>query len=185
MNKKEEVINAARELFTKYGYKKVSMDEIAMKANVTKKTIYSYFNDKEAMFKYFAEEELKSMKDKIESEMSDKIPFIEKVSKLLYESLLFRKNSDLIKTISAEVKTNNTIQCISFLKYYDNEIINYIEENITKEISEGSIKDCDAHLTAFIIYKVYSSVLFEYDKEIDEKKVTKEVTNILKDGLFN
>ena len=41
MNKKEEVINAARDLFTKYGYKKVSMDEIAKEANVTKKTIYS------------------------------------------------------------------------------------------------------------------------------------------------
>ena len=37
MNKKEEVINAARDLFTKYGYKKVSMDEIAKEANVTKK----------------------------------------------------------------------------------------------------------------------------------------------------
>ena len=39
MNKKEIVINKARDLFTTYGYKKVSMDEIAKKANVTKKTI--------------------------------------------------------------------------------------------------------------------------------------------------
>ena len=69
MNKKEEVINAARDLFTKYGYKKVSMDEIAKEANVTKKTIYSYFSDKEAMFKYFASEELQSMKEKIENDV--------------------------------------------------------------------------------------------------------------------
>ena len=69
MNKKEEVINAARNLFTKYGYKKVSMDEIAKEANVTKKTIYSYFSDKEAMFKYFASEELQSMKEKIENDV--------------------------------------------------------------------------------------------------------------------
>lgn len=41
MEKKEVVINTARELFTKYGYKKVSMDEIARTSNVTKKTIYS------------------------------------------------------------------------------------------------------------------------------------------------
>ena len=70
MNKKEEVINAARDLFTKYGYKKVSMDEIAKEANVTKKTIYSYFSDKEAMFKYFASEELQSMKEKIENDVN-------------------------------------------------------------------------------------------------------------------
>ena len=64
MNKKEEVINAARDLFTKYGYKKVSMDEIAKEANVTKKTIYSYFSDKEAMFKYLQVKNFKVWKKK-------------------------------------------------------------------------------------------------------------------------
>ena len=38
--KKENVIESARLLFHKYGFKKVSMDEIAREANVTKKTIY-------------------------------------------------------------------------------------------------------------------------------------------------
>lgn len=185
MNKKEEVINAARDLFTKYGYKKVSMDEIAKGANVTKKTIYSYFSDKEAMFKYFASEELQSMKEKIENDVNSSTSFIDRVSKILYESLLFRKNSDLIKTIIKEISKNNTAECISFLKFYDGEIVSYIEEKIKQEIQNKTIKKCDAHLTAFIIYKVYSSILFEYDREIDEEKVTKEVTNILKDGLLN
>lgn len=185
MNKKEEVINAARDLFTKYGYKKVSMDEIAKEAKVTKKTIYSYFSDKEAMFKYFASEELQSMKEKIENDVNSSTSFIDRVSKILYESLLFRKNSDLIKTIIKEISKNNTAECISFLKFYDGEIVSYIEEKIKQEIQNKTIKKCDAHLTAFIIYKVYSSILFEYDREIDEEKVTKEVTNILKDGLLN
>ena len=185
MNKKEEVINAARDLFTKYGYKKVSMDEIAKEANVTKKTIYSYFSDKEAMFKYFASEELQSMKEKIENDVNSSTSFIDKVSKILYESLLFRKNSDLIKTIIKEITKSKTAEWNSFLKFYDDEIVSYIEEKIRQEIQNKTIKKCDAHLTAFIIYKVYSSILFEYDREIDEERVTKEVTNILKDGLLN
>ena len=45
--KEEQIINVARELFTTYGYKRVSMDEIAKCANVTKKTVYSYFKSKE------------------------------------------------------------------------------------------------------------------------------------------
>ena len=185
MNKKEEVINAARDLFTKYGYKKVSMDEISKEAKNKKKTIYSYFSDKEAMSKYFASEELQSMKEKIENDVNSSTSFIDRVSKILYESLLFRKNSDLIKTIIKEISKNNTAECISFLKFYDGEIVSYIEEKIKQEIQNKTIKKCDAHLTAFIIYKVYSSILFEYDREIDEEKVTKEVTNILKDGLLN
>ena len=69
MEKKEVVINTARELFTKYGYKKVSMDEIARTSNVTKKTIYSYFKDKDELFRYFIEEELINMKQKIEKKI--------------------------------------------------------------------------------------------------------------------
>ena len=51
--KKEQIIAAARKLFTKYGYKKVSMDEIAREANVSKKTVYAYFKDKEELLKFF------------------------------------------------------------------------------------------------------------------------------------
>ena len=66
MTKKEEVIEAARELFCKYGYRKVSMDEIAKKSNVTKKTIYTYFKDKNDLIKYFAYEEIGKMKQIID-----------------------------------------------------------------------------------------------------------------------
>lgn len=43
MNKKEIIIETARNLFTNYGYKKVSMDEIATSAKVTKKNNISLF----------------------------------------------------------------------------------------------------------------------------------------------
>lgn len=35
--KQEQILKAAKELFTKYGFKKVSMDEIASETGVTKK----------------------------------------------------------------------------------------------------------------------------------------------------
>lgn len=183
MDKKEEVIKTARELFTKYGYKKVSMDEIAKKSGVTKKTIYTYFKDKDSMFLYFIEEELNLMKDSIKTDVSDNISFIESVAKSLYEMLLIRKNSELISSISKEIKTDEKAR--EFLNFYDRQILNYIESRINEEINKGNIRVVDPHLTAFIIYKVFISVMFEYDKDIDEEKVTKQVTLILKEGLFN
>ena len=62
MSKKEQVIESARELFSEYGYKRVSMDEIAKKSGVTKKTIYTYFKDKNELIKFFLYEELEKMK---------------------------------------------------------------------------------------------------------------------------
>ena len=185
MNKKETVINTARELFTKYGYKKASMDEIAKEANVTKKTIYSYFKDKDSMFSYFIREELEKMKKRIEKKENSNLPFIEVVASNLYDMLIFRKESLLISTISNEMKTSDDEKYHKFLKIYDDEILNYLEEKIKTEVANGKIKVCDTHLTAFIIYKVFISLLFEYDLDIDERKVTKDVTSILKEGLLN
>ena len=62
MNKKEIIIETARNLFTNYGYKKVSMDEIATSAKVTKKTIYHYLKDKNDLLQYFITEEHESIK---------------------------------------------------------------------------------------------------------------------------
>ena len=186
MEKKEVVINTARELFTKYGYKKVSMDEIARTSNVTKKTIYSYFKDKDELFRYFIEEELINMKQKIEKKINNE-SFNDKVSTIMLEILNLRKNSALLESIIKDCNTssNNAMQNMSFSNYYDSEIINYLETKINEEIDQKNIKKCNAHLTAFIIYKVCLSILFEYDEPIDEKTITKEITTILKDGLFN
>lgn len=182
MNKKEIVIEKARELFTKYGYKKVSMDEIAHASNVTKKTIYTYFKDKEELFKYFIQEELEHIKKEMESYEKSNLPLIEIVAKTIYNTLKHRKNSVLFNNLKNEPKSN---QNDTFLKLYDDEILSYIETKIKKEIKKKNIKKCDTHLTAFIIYKIYIAVMFQYDQDLDEEKITKEITSILKDGLFN
>jgi AcrR family transcriptional regulator len=179
MNKKELVTQVARDLFTKYGYKKVSMDEIARISGVTKKTIYTYFKDKEDLFIYFINEELDSIKKEVEKKEKENLPFIDKVSSAILIMLKYRKNSKFFKNILAESENNN------FLKIYDEDILKYIEIKIEKAINDNYIKNCDAKLTAFIIYKIYLAVMFEYDEELDSDKVTKEITSILKDGLLN
>jgi AcrR family transcriptional regulator len=184
MNKKELVIETARELFSKYGYKKVSMDEIAQTSKVTKKTIYTYFKDKDSLFSYFVKEELEKMKQQFEIQKQKNISFLEFVSSSVYCMLIYRKNSVLISKMLEEAKDEKS-KVNQFLKLYDDEIIKYIEENIKEAIKLNNIKKCDTHLTAFIIYKVYIDVMFEYDKELDEKQVTKEITSILKNGLLN
>lgn len=181
MNKKDLVIETARSLFSQYGYKKVSMDEIAKVSGVTKKTIYTYFEDKESLFQYFVFEELENMKSQIEKLRKKEKDFLKFISKSIYLALKFKNESKLI----ANIKLGNSVDDANrILKIYDDEIIYYIELTIKREIDNKNIKECDAHLMAFIIYKIYISVLFDYDKEIDEKIVTEHITTILKDGLL-
>lgn len=180
MNKKEQVILEARKLFKKYGYKKVSMDEVAKKAQVTKKTIYTYFKDKEELFKYFIKEELEQIRQRIEQKEKENLPFIEYVSSCIYEMLKIRNESKLFNNVLEEFKNQEND---NFLKLYDQEIIEYIESKLKKGIASKQIKECNTDLIAFIIYKVYIAIMFEYPKRIDEKKVTAEITAILKNNL--
>ena len=47
MDLKDRIINQAGELFVKHGIKRISMDEIASKLGISKRTIYQNFKDKE------------------------------------------------------------------------------------------------------------------------------------------
>lgn len=44
------ILEAAKRMFTEHGYERVSMDQIAAEAGVSKLTVYSHYGDKEALF---------------------------------------------------------------------------------------------------------------------------------------
>ena len=183
MNTKEIIINSARDLFSKYGYKKVSMDEIAKDANVTKKTVYSYFKDKDSLFEYFIKEEIDNIKQKIEKEKVRSKNIIEFVSTSVKDIIFAQKTNQFINNMFLE-STEVESKTKKFLKIYENEIISYIESLISEAINNNHIRKCNAHLSAFIIYKTYLNVMFEYNEMIDIDEASQELIMILKDGLL-
>ena len=55
MNKKaQKILNTTIKLFIRDGIKKITMDDIAENANVSKVTIYKYFTDKDALYLHIA-----------------------------------------------------------------------------------------------------------------------------------
>ena len=48
--KHDAILNAAREVFTKFGFQKTTLGDIAARAGIGKATIYYYFDNKETIF---------------------------------------------------------------------------------------------------------------------------------------
>src|SRR5947209_3948119 len=48
--KRQELLAAARDVFTREGYTGTSMDAVAAEAGASKRTVYQYFADKEELF---------------------------------------------------------------------------------------------------------------------------------------
>ena len=101
---KDKIVEAARKLFYKYGFKKVSMDEIANEAGVTKRTIYMYFKSKEDLLKYFIQEEIENMKEIVEEVEKKNKDFFETANEAIYKLLKYRKERDFLNIIT---KSNN------------------------------------------------------------------------------
>ncbi len=69
--KKDRILAAATELFSRWGYNKTSLDEVARGAHIAKATIYYYFSSKERLFieaiRNKAEELFAKLDDELES----------------------------------------------------------------------------------------------------------------------
>ena len=60
MENKERILQKATDLFMRYGIRSITMDEIAAQLGISKKTIYQFFTDKDAMVEAVVNEEMKN-----------------------------------------------------------------------------------------------------------------------------
>lgn len=184
--KRDQVIEAARKLFHKFGFKKVSMDEIAKEAGVTKKTIYMYFGSKEELLKYFIQEEIKNMEKIVEEIEAKNLEFFETVNQAIYEILKYRKNQDFLNIIAKEAELIKNPIITDSLSMIDGKIQNYIKNKLQKAKAKGYIEYEDIDVMTFLIYKMYIALIIEWntkEKGLNEQMLAKTISDLLKKGL--
>ena len=185
--KKSQILEAAKILFTKYGYKRVSMDEIAREANVVKSTIYQYFKDKDDLLKYFIYDEILKMKNLVEDIEKKSNNSFEMIHKTIYELLMYRKNQQFIITITKEVEAFHNVSVCENLKLIDESILEYIENKLENGIEKNIIRKCNTKIMAFVLFKSYVALAIDWEKEhehLDEKEISESISLFLKTGLI-
>lgn len=189
--KEKQIIEAARMLFNKYGFKKVTMDEIAREANVTKRTVYSYFSSKEELFKCIINEELENMKKIVEDVEAENLKngnqdFYGTVHQGIYKLLKYINKRKFLKNLVNEAEILKNPIIIENLKVIDSEVQNYIKQKLQDAINKGYIKVKDVDIVAYLIYKMYIALMFDWNennKKLDENIIADNIISILKTGL--
>lgn len=62
---KDEIIEIARDIFARFGFKKTTMEEIAKAMKKAKSSLYYYFQSKEEIFRMVLEQEANVLREKI------------------------------------------------------------------------------------------------------------------------
>lgn len=184
--KDEQIIKSAKKLISKYGFKKVSMDEIANDAGVTKKTVYSYFSSKEELLNIIIKQELDKMKKELEKYEKETGDFFEGIHEEIFNLLKFRRKNDLFKILieESEVFRNDKLkECLSII---EKNVMDYIKSKLVDANEKGYISVKNVDVMTFLIYKMYIALMFEWSdsyKKLDEQEITDTILQILKSGI--
>ena len=139
-NKANDIIDAARELFTMYGFTKTTMTDIAGRLNMSKASLYYYFKDKETIFNALRERELEQFTEEINKitgnsndAKSKLLEYTKKEIKLLQKLLTLR---NLVSDNSLETKPLSS----SSLKDFNLKERNFVKDILQKGILLNEFK---------------------------------------------
>jgi AcrR family transcriptional regulator len=133
---REQIVASASKVFTRLGYRKTTMDEIARSANMGKSSMYYYYQSKEEIFEAVVVREAQELKKKLISVISTNKPPRER----LKDYILFRLYN--VKTMSNfhSVLKEEYLEQMKFVnrvrKKFEEE-----EYKMVREILETGIQD--------------------------------------------
>ncbi|TXK79607.1 TetR/AcrR family transcriptional regulator [Paenibacillus sp. N3.4] len=163
--KKRMIMESAKKSFALFGYKGTTMDQIAKIAGVGKATIYTFFANKEELLHDIVQSLVVEMKAVAEKALLEGTTTFEKIHGAIYGILVFRREHELLIQLAHEVQQFGSPVTHEAMASIETEVVHFMSLHIEKAIHNGTMKSCDPKLTAFIIFKLYVALVFDWEKQ--------------------
>jgi AcrR family transcriptional regulator len=160
----QQIVTTAKELFWKFGIKRVTIEEICQEANVSKMTFYKHFKNKKELIKYFINHLLDKGMQKYRAIMDSNIPFKEKVIKTL--DLKMEQTMDMSNEFFNDYVRHADSEMIALLQQKRNEMMSSILNDYIEAQKMGDIrKDIKPE---FILYFLNQIVEMIKDEQLEK-----------------
>ncbi|MEA4935199.1 MAG: TetR/AcrR family transcriptional regulator [Paludibacter sp.] len=180
---KKMLIEVARDLFARYGKRNITMNDIAEASNKGRRTLYTYFNNKEKIFRAVIDKELEFVIEQLTKASSDSVEPDVKLRNHINTHL------DAVKYV---VNRNGSLKADFFRDIYEVErarrkidqveislIRNILEEGIEKKI----FKRVDTNLSSIIIFYAIKGLEVPYIRQTLTAEFERNKSNIV-DFIF-
>ena len=163
---KDKIINKAKEMFLRLGFKSITMDDIACEMCISKKTIYKYFSNKDVLIEQSVELVHKEVHETINQIVSKNFNAIEEnfeIKRMFKEMFRSAESSPIYqlkkhypevyaKALSTQIEVCET----------------YFRDNILKGINEGLYRenlDVDNYVKFYytLIFNINENTMLEKD----------------------
>jgi len=184
--KRELILKTGKELFWKFGFKRVTIEEICKEAGVSKMTYYKFFTNKIELVKELMNRVLNESLKKYKKISDSDIPYPEKVIQMI------QLKQEQIETMSSEffqdyVQSDDP-ELISFLNQLTQENLLMLTNDFKKAQDNGDIRaDLKIEFIMYIMNHLVQMaqehpLLNMYDEPQD---LVMEITNFLFYGILN
>jgi len=181
---KERILDIAAQLIQQHGLRKFTVDEIAAKLRISKKTIYQYFDSKEDIIRQYFETTITSDKDSVKEEINNEKSILEKIHSIVYSNHRYR----LSVTLLSEAKSFYPDEWakIEELKQFKLDIL----RKLLKQAAADGILKTDIHfgILSKMIEEI-SDMFLDYDFLLENKLTTRnaidEALTIIFNGILN
>ena len=148
MDLKDRIINQAGDLFVKHGIKRISMDEIASKLGISKRTIYQNFEDKEDLLLQYIRQ-----KDLMQSEyVKDLSKNEQTVVHVFLRTIEMHKEFDFFNVRFLDDVKKYYPKAMQELVEQQNRRIIYIRQFLEEGMAQGVIrKDLNIEVVSFLL----------------------------------
>ena len=184
--KRDLILETGKVLFWKFGYKRVTIEEVCKEAGVSKMTYYKYFANKIELVKTIMDNILRVSLDKYKNIMASDIPYPEKVVALIH------LKKDQIENMSSEFfkdyLQSGDPELISYLEQLSGESMQMFVDDFRKAQENGDIRQ-DLKIE-FIMYVMNHLVEMAQEDALlniydEPQELVMEITNFLFYGILN
>jgi len=143
-----QIKDTATTLFKRFGFNRVTIEEICREANVSKMTFYKYFKNKNEFTKFIITDMIEESMKEYDSIMKEDIKYEEKVRKLI--DLKMKGTMDISREFMADYLQNADEELSTFFNNYYSSLLKRFYVDLIAAKNEGNIR---ANIkTEFLLY---------------------------------
>ena len=155
---RQTLVDVARQLFAKKGMENTTMNDIAMASGKGRRTLYTYFKNKEEVYTAVIESELERLSDKLDEVADKRIRPQDKIIELIYTH---------VNMIKETVVRNGNLRAEFFRNIW-------MVEKVRKNFDEDEIE---------LFRKVYAEGKEDGEFDIDNVDLVADITHYCIKGL--
>ena len=148
---RDQIVSSARQVFSRFGFKKTTMDEIAQGARKGKSSIYYYFTSKEDIYRAVIEKEATILRDEVQKAITQIDDPIEKIKKYVAVRMqTFQATVNFYEAIKNELLSH--LDFINRVREkFDKEEIQMLEEILNEGVKRNQFNIDNTELAAIAI----------------------------------